>query len=110
MIIIDRCKDGAPDDLEFLQVLQVNNLVALNADPERHCSQPFKFGTRQAQLDYIITRHRDAKARRAIPLHDCLTGGWRKTGGYHVPVVASIHSKIAVPQRKTAQKCPIDRE
>ena len=106
-------KDRAPDEHEFLQILQVNHLVAINTWALKDtAASAFKFGPHQAQLDYVILGQRGAKAqaRQARTLHDCPLGGWRRTWGCHLLIIASVRARVVVPVRKPQNREPIDRE
>ena len=97
---------------EMLQ-LQVNHMTILNSRYSRNkASHTFRFGTHEAELDYIMVRQHDAnqQARLSAPVKDCPLGAWRHLGGYHVPIAASIREKIALQHKQTEIGNQIDRE
>ena len=93
-------KDRAPDAFDLSQLMEVHDLTALNTwgrSGEVACT--FGFGDHKAQLDYIITRRRDAIncSKKAHPLRNFPVGGWRRTGGHHLCVVAALRAYIPRP-------------
>ena len=48
--------------------------------------------------------------KKAHPLRNFPVGGWRRTGGYHLPVVASLRAYIPRPAKTPARTSTIDRE
>ena len=90
-------KDRAPDAYDFSQLLETHDLTALNTwGKSGEEANTFVFGEHRAQLDFIIARRRDAmnSSRKACPLKECPVGGWRRSGGYHLPVVAALRACI----------------
>ena len=87
-----------------------HSLNILNSWNGFGCSpHTFQFGAHKAQLDFILTRARDANgtARLAHPVHAFPVGASRRGGAFHVPVIATIPvkkppwvSKVVQPRRQ----------
>ena len=106
-------KDRVPDAFDLSQLLEVHDLTALNTwgrSGEMACT--FAFGDHKAQLDNIITRRCEAIncPKKAHPLRNFPVGGWRRTGGHHLAVVAALRAYIPRPAKMPTSTSTIDRE
>ena len=106
-------KHRAPDTFDFSQLLELHDLTPLNMwGKSGELARTFTFGDHKAQLDYVITRRRNVIncSKKAHPLRNFPVGGWRRTGGYHLPVVASLRAYIPRAAKMPARTSAIDRE
>ena len=106
-------KDRAPDAEELINVLRTNHATLLNTWSARQDeAHTFRFGTRAAQLDYIIIRQKDVnmQAKQSRPIANCPLGAWRHLGGYHIPLKASIRKRVPPPRKQVTPNKKIDRE
>ena len=100
-------KDRAADAFDLSQLLEVHDLTALNTwgrSGEVACTFAFE-KQKTARLHY----HQATRCHQ-LPLRNFPVGGWRRTGGHHLPVVAALGAYITRPAKKSASTSTIDGE
>ena len=83
----------ASDHTELARLIEVHSLVVLNSwSSKSQTKHTYQFGSQRSQIDFILTRHRDATptARASKTLCNFHVGASRHSGPHHLPVGALV--------------------
>ena len=83
----------ASDHTELARLIEVHSLVVLNSRSSKsQTKHTYQFGSQRSQIDFILTRHRDATptARASKTLGNFRVGASRHSGPHHRTVSALV--------------------